>query len=126
MSVLTGKALHEQLSVIMGALAKAAVVEICGVVDEGFAVLQMEIMRSHKENEDLKKKLHLIESIVVRSGKGTEAAAEEALQRQYSDGGAGATVEVQQEVNTAAGAHRKRMVDQFSYWLARMFCRDHS
>lgn len=59
----------------MGALTKAAVAEICEVVDEGYAVLQMEITRSHKENEDLKKKLHLIESIVVR-GSGEAKAAE--------------------------------------------------
>ncbi|XP_045907375.1 Krueppel-like factor 12 [Micropterus dolomieu] len=77
MAVLTSKALHEQLSVIMGALTKAAVAEICEVVDEGYAVLQMEITRSHKENEDLKKKLHLIESIVVRgSGAGKATVTE--------------------------------------------------
>ncbi|XP_040912183.1 zinc finger protein 425 [Toxotes jaculatrix] len=74
MSVLTSKALHEQLSIIMGALTKAAVAEICEVVDEGYAVLQMEITRSHRENEDLKKKLHLIESIVVRGSGGGKAA----------------------------------------------------
>ncbi|XP_032388155.1 zinc finger protein 746 [Etheostoma spectabile] len=74
--VLTGKALHAQLSVVMGALTKAAVAEICAVVDEGYAVLQMEISRSHRENEDLKKKLHLIESIVVRADRGGKAVAE--------------------------------------------------
>ncbi|XP_070700911.1 zinc finger protein 721 [Pempheris klunzingeri] len=75
MAVFTGRALHEQLSVIMGALTKAAVAEICELVDEGYAVLQMEISRSHKENQDLKKKLHLIESIVVRGGSDGKAAA---------------------------------------------------
>ncbi|XP_072220533.1 uncharacterized protein [Leuresthes tenuis] len=74
MSVLSNTALREQLSVIMGALTKAAVVEICELVDEGYAVLQMEISRSHKENEDLKKKLQLIESIVVRGSGGGQAA----------------------------------------------------
>ncbi|KAM4604856.1 uncharacterized protein ACJ7VT_017178 [Polymixia lowei] len=71
------KAVHEQLSIVMGALTKAAVAEICQVVDEGYAVLQLEITRSHKENEDLRKKLHLIESIIVRGNSGkaaTEAA----------------------------------------------------
>ncbi|KAM6989828.1 uncharacterized protein LKV04_009421 [Tautogolabrus adspersus] len=77
MSVLTVRALHEQLSVIMGALTKAAVLEICGLVEEGYAVLQMEISRSHKENEDLRKKLHLIESIVVRGSSGGKAAEPE-------------------------------------------------
>ncbi|KAF7653911.1 hypothetical protein LDENG_00077140 [Lucifuga dentata] len=72
MAVMNCKAFQEQLAVIMGALTKAAVAEICALVDEGYAVLQTEITRSHKENEDLKKKLHLIESIVVRgSGGGT-------------------------------------------------------
>ena len=59
----------------MGALTKAAVVEICEVVDEGFSVLQLEITRSHKENEDLRKKLHLIESIIVRGNAAAAAAA---------------------------------------------------
>ncbi|RVE61264.1 hypothetical protein OJAV_G00169040 [Oryzias javanicus] len=76
MSVLSSRALQEQLSVIMGALTKAAVAEICELVDEGYAVLQMEISRSHKENEDLKKKLQLIESIVVRGSGGARAATE--------------------------------------------------
>lgn len=127
MSVLSSKALHEQLSVIMGALTKAAVAEICEVVDEGYAVLQMEISRSHKENEDLRKKLHLIESIVVRGscggktaepgggGGGVVAAAEgakqaETPQQQRGDDGGdtaasgggdgGAAVVLREEVNT--------------------------
>lgn len=123
MALLSSKALHEQLSVIMSALTKAAVAEICELVDEGYAVLQMEITRSHKENEDLKKKLHLIESIVVRGSSGGKAVdpdvstgAEDAeqvqsapQQRRDSDGGAAAadsggdgtvTVVVREEVNT--------------------------
>uniref|UniRef100_UPI003AAF91B7 uncharacterized protein n=1 Tax=Centroberyx gerrardi TaxID=166262 RepID=UPI003AAF91B7 len=98
---MNGKALHEQLSIIMGALTKAAVAEICEVVDEGYAVLQMEITRSHKENEDLKKKLHLIESIIVRGNSG-KAAAEapvpgvedtqaDGSRQQDGEGGGGAT-----------------------------------
>lgn len=125
MSVLSSKALHEQLSVIMAALTKAAVAEICGVVDEGYALLRLEISRSHKENEDLKKKLHLIESIVVRGGSGgaggdaagraEESPAEEGPQqpgtpqqcREGDGGGAaagagGAAGAVREEVNTAA------------------------
>lgn len=128
MAVLSSKALHEQLSIIMGALTKAAVVEICEVVDEGYAVLQMEITRSHKENEDLKKKLHLIESIVVRGGSagkdpGVAAAAESAQQQPETqqqqwdndggdtaaapggDGGADVTVAVREEVNMSASIH---------------------
>ncbi|XP_041659114.1 zinc finger protein 3 homolog [Cheilinus undulatus] len=100
MSVLTVRALHEQLTVIMGALTKAAVLEICGLVEEGYAVLQMEISRSHKENEDLKKKLHLIESIVVRGSSGgkavepetaptTEVSQQAETSQQQQDGGGG-------------------------------------
>ncbi|CAL8366374.1 unnamed protein product [Boreogadus saida] len=73
-AAMNSKILHEQLSIIMGALTKAAVVEICEVVDEGYSVLQLEITRSHKENEDLKKKLHLIESIIVRGNAAAAAA----------------------------------------------------
>ncbi|XP_028448979.1 zinc finger protein 469 [Perca flavescens] len=92
-SVLTSRALHAQLSVVMAALTKAAVAEICAVVDEGYAALHAEISRSHRENEDLKKKLHLIESIVVRAEPGFVPAAESAQnaetpqQRRDSEGG---------------------------------------
>lgn len=68
MAVLNSRALQEQLSAIMGALTKAVVAQICELVDEGYSLLQTEISRSRKENQDLKKKLHLIESIVVRGG----------------------------------------------------------
>lgn len=68
MAVLSSRALQEQLSAIMGALTKAVVAEICELVDQGYALLQMEISRSRKENQDLKNKLHLIESIVGRGG----------------------------------------------------------
>ncbi|XP_014891618.1 protein ovo-like [Poecilia latipinna] len=74
MSVLSSKALQEQLSVVLEALTKAALVEICELVEEGYSVLQLEISRSHKENQDLRKKLHLIESIVVPGGGGESQA----------------------------------------------------
>lgn len=70
MAVLNSRALQEQLSAIMAALTKAAVVEICELVDEGYSLLQAEITRSRKENQDLRKKMHLIESIVARGGGG--------------------------------------------------------
>ncbi|XP_074506087.1 uncharacterized protein LOC141776413 isoform X1 [Sebastes fasciatus] len=76
MSVLSGMALQRQLSAVMEALSRAAVAEICALLDERYAVLQTEISRSYQENQDLKKKLHLIESIVVRGG-GKEAAEPE-------------------------------------------------
>ncbi|XP_029971125.1 zinc finger and SCAN domain-containing protein 10-like [Salarias fasciatus] len=81
MSALSRAGLHEQLSIIMGALTRAAVLEICELVDEGYAALRRELSRSRQESDDLRKKLHLIESIVVRGGGGggggpVEAAAE--------------------------------------------------
>ena len=67
------KAMHDQLAIIMGALTKAAVAEICEIVDEGYAVLHLEISKRYKENEDLKKKLHLIESIIARGNASSQA-----------------------------------------------------
>lgn len=60
------KAFHSQLSSIMEALTKAAVAEICELVDDSYAILQLELSRSHKENEALRRKLELIETIIVR------------------------------------------------------------
>ncbi|KAG8013758.1 hypothetical protein GBF38_015889, partial [Nibea albiflora] len=104
--VLSSKALHEQLSIIMGALTKAAVAEICEVVDEGYAVLQLEITRSHKENEDLRKKLHLIESIVVRGSGGGKAAAEALDYVQVLDGLRGRLRDYVQVLDGLRGRHR--------------------
>ncbi|XP_067109604.1 uncharacterized protein [Osmerus mordax] len=60
------KAFHTQLSSIMEALTKAAMAEICELVDDSYAILQLEISRSHKENEALRRKLELIETVIVR------------------------------------------------------------
>ncbi|CAB1321475.1 unnamed protein product, partial [Coregonus sp. 'balchen'] len=46
------KALHKQLASFFGALTKAAVADICEV-DEGYAILQLEISINYKGNEDL-------------------------------------------------------------------------
>lgn len=62
----TYKAFHSQLTSIMEALTRAAVTEICELVDESYAVLQLELSRSHQENEALRRKLELIESIIAR------------------------------------------------------------
>lgn len=67
------KAFHSQLTSIMEALAKAAVAEICELVDDSYAVLQLEITRSHKENEALRRKLELIETIIARGHRGNAA-----------------------------------------------------
>lgn len=77
MSVLSSRALHEQLAGILAALSKAALAEMCAAVDQGFSALQNEISRRQKENEDLRKKLHLIESIVLKGSSGVEAVVEE-------------------------------------------------
>lgn len=66
----TYTALHSQLTSIMEALTKAAVAEICELVDDSYAVLQLEISRSHKENEALRRKLELIETIIARGHRG--------------------------------------------------------
>ncbi|KAL0966591.1 hypothetical protein UPYG_G00297170 [Umbra pygmaea] len=64
------RAFHTRLSSIMDSLTKAAVAEICELVDDSYAVLQLEISRSHKENEALRRKLELIETIIARGQRG--------------------------------------------------------
>lgn len=54
----------------MEALTKAAVAEICELVDDSYAELQLEISRSHEENEALRRKLELIETIIARGHRG--------------------------------------------------------
>nr|XP_029497869.1 uncharacterized protein LOC115114064 isoform X2 [Oncorhynchus nerka] len=54
-------AFHTQLASIMEVLANAAVAEICELVDNGYAVLHVEISRGQKENETLRRKLRLME-----------------------------------------------------------------
>lgn len=66
MSALSSQAVQQRLSAIMEALSRAAVAEICELVDGSFARLCTELERTQRENEDLKKKLHVIEAIVVR------------------------------------------------------------
>ncbi|MEQ2314003.1 hypothetical protein AMECASPLE_007608 [Ameca splendens] len=58
---------HSQLASIMEVLANTAVAEICELVDSGYAVLQLEISRSRKENEVLRRKLRLQELRAARS-----------------------------------------------------------
>lgn len=83
----TFRAFHSQLLSIMESLTKAAVTEICELVDDSYAVLQLEISRSHKENEALRMKLELIESIIARKNRdaaisGGSRAEEDAEGRQ--------------------------------------------
>ncbi|RXN34780.1 zinc finger 2-like protein [Labeo rohita] len=59
----------------METLTRAAVAEICELVDDGYAVLHIEISRHQKENEELRRKLQLIESIVAVRGYSDEKTA---------------------------------------------------
>lgn len=58
---------HAQLASIMEVLANTAVAEICELVDSGYSVLQLEISRSRKENEVLRRKLRLVELRAARA-----------------------------------------------------------
>lgn len=58
---------HTQLASIMEVLANTAVAEICELVDGGYAVLQLEISRSRKENEALRRKLRFMELRAARA-----------------------------------------------------------
>lgn len=60
-------AFHTQLASIMEVLANTAVAEICELVDSGYSVLQLEISRSRKENEQLRRKLRLMELRAART-----------------------------------------------------------
>ncbi|KAI1902037.1 hypothetical protein AGOR_G00040590 [Albula goreensis] len=63
----------------MEILAKAAIAEICELVDDGYAVLHLELSRSKKEIEGLKRKLRTIEArIAGGSGEGTGHSCGEA------------------------------------------------
>ncbi|XP_041727964.2 Krueppel-like factor luna isoform X5 [Coregonus clupeaformis] len=55
-----------QIASIMEVLANAAVIEICKVVDDGYAVVHMEMSQSHKENEFLRRKMKLMELQIAR------------------------------------------------------------
>ncbi|XP_035515369.1 uncharacterized protein LOC118326476 [Morone saxatilis] len=57
---------HSQIASIMEVLANAAVAEICKVVDDGYSVVHLEMSRSQKENEFLRRKIKLLELQVVR------------------------------------------------------------
>lgn len=59
----TYDAFRAQLASIM-----AAVAEMCELLDDNYAALQLQLSRSHQENEALKSKLRLMESTVARGG----------------------------------------------------------
>ncbi|KAJ8272938.1 hypothetical protein GJAV_G00095240 [Gymnothorax javanicus] len=61
MKMSTCFAFHSRLTSIMDQLTKVAITEICGLVDDSYALLHSELTRSKKEIEVLKEKLHVIE-----------------------------------------------------------------
>lgn len=74
-------AFHSQLTSIMEVLTKAAIAEICELVDDGYAVLHLEISRSQKENESLKRKLRMMELKAARGSWDRRRAAESRVKR---------------------------------------------
>lgn len=60
---------YTQLSSIMETLTKAALADIVKLVDDGAAVLRLEISQTQKINTTLKRKLELMES-ELRKGRG--------------------------------------------------------
>lgn len=67
-------AFRSQLAAIMEALSRAAVAEICELLDDSYAVFQLELRRSHAENQALRRKLELIQDVVARGHRGGLAA----------------------------------------------------
>ncbi|XP_040001167.1 zinc finger protein 287-like isoform X3 [Xiphias gladius] len=57
---------HSQIASIMEVLANAAVAEICKIVDDGYAVIHLEMSRNQKENEFLRRKIKLLELQISR------------------------------------------------------------
>ncbi|XP_061110341.1 zinc finger and SCAN domain-containing protein 2-like [Conger conger] len=77
-------AFHAQLTSIMEVLTKAAISEICELVDDGYAILHLEISRSQKEIESLKRKLRLTELRAARGSWDRRRAAESHVKRPSS------------------------------------------
>ncbi|KAJ8339843.1 hypothetical protein SKAU_G00344760 [Synaphobranchus kaupii] len=59
-------AFHAQLAAIIDVLAVSAVAEISKLVDDGYALLRLEVSQSHKQNEVLKRRLRMMEHRVAR------------------------------------------------------------
>lgn len=81
--------LHSQVASIMEALTKTAAAEICRLVDDSHTVLQLEISRSHKENETLRRQLELIESIIARGHRGDGGTLDRGGREEREEGGGG-------------------------------------
>ncbi|XP_062851417.1 Krueppel homolog 1 [Trichomycterus rosablanca] len=59
-------AFQTQLASIMEVLANAAVAEICKLVDDDYAVINLQMSQCQRENKALKRKLHLLELRMAR------------------------------------------------------------
>lgn len=102
--------IHAQLASIMEVLANAAVAEICELVDSGYSVLQLEITRSRKENEALRRKLRLMELRAARASalRAAVATASGAALLHASGGRARPQVFVGGEASRRSGAPGNR------------------
>ncbi|XP_067297310.1 uncharacterized protein si:ch211-89o9.6 isoform X2 [Pseudorasbora parva] len=59
-------AFQTQLASIMEVLANAAVAEICKLVDDDYAVINLQMTQCQRENKSLKRKLHILELKMAR------------------------------------------------------------
>ncbi|XP_026103220.1 zinc finger protein 90 homolog isoform X1 [Carassius auratus] len=59
-------AFQTQLASIMEVLANAAVAEICKLVDDDYAVINLQMTQCQRENKALKRKLHVLELKMAR------------------------------------------------------------
>ncbi|KAM7009592.1 uncharacterized protein LKV04_001549 [Tautogolabrus adspersus] len=74
-------AFQTQLASIMEVLANAAVAEICKLVDDDYAVVNLQMSQCQRENKALKRKLHLLELKMARGN------AERRLRESAMNGG---------------------------------------
>ncbi|XP_033991889.1 myoneurin [Trematomus bernacchii] len=71
------RVLQSQLSSIMEALTRAAVLEISELLEESCAGWKSEISRSNMENQALRRRLELLETVVTRGGRLESGGGEE-------------------------------------------------
>ncbi|KAK1879730.1 Zinc finger protein 777 [Dissostichus eleginoides] len=71
------RVLQSQLSSIMEALTRAAVLEISELLEESCAGWKSEISRSNMENQALRRRLELLETVITRGGRLESGGGEE-------------------------------------------------
>ncbi|XP_047433906.1 zinc finger protein 181-like [Mugil cephalus] len=101
---------HSQIASIMEALANAAVAEICKVVDDGYALVNVEMSRSQKENDILRRRIRLLELQVSRyraEQSRFSAGLRLPLSRQSRDPQAGSSLQGRTRfLNRGSGTHQ--------------------